>query len=234
MFAMLEALSQMIKPPHQLVSAQTGLFIPTALQPGESPSEDDPPGWDKREENWTIDELLGQYEAQQREITIFTKGIEHAAPQLATTPSCLEYIVRIHEWAHANFHLGVTPERCVEITKADLRNDEDLLRIAGDGLTADYTSVDPYVHEQIAQSVTWLALEDLRAQAKADKTKEACARLCETFTALTQRQPAVYQVDHLLHLEREQLRNRLRAVIDLIRNGDVRAYRKAWDTIMPW
>lgn len=58
-----------------------------------------------------------------------------------------------------------------------------------------------------------LALDELRVQATADKAKEWCARLCETFTALTRRQPVAYQVDHLLHLEREQLRNRLGKVI---------------------
>jgi len=82
MFTMREAHSQMIKPPHQLVSAETGLVLATALQAGEIESDDDPPGWDKREENWTIDELLGQYDARERKITIFTKGIEHAARQL--------------------------------------------------------------------------------------------------------------------------------------------------------
>jgi hypothetical protein len=122
----------------------------------------------------------------------------------------------------------------MELAKASLRDDEVMLRIAGEDLTGKYRSVDPYVHEQIAQSVTWLALEDLRAQATADKAKESCALLCETFTALTRRQPAAYQLDHLQHLEREHLQSRLRAVIDLIRNGDVRAYRTTWDTIMPW
>lgn len=234
MFTMLEALSQMIKPAHQLVSAQTGLVLATALQPGEIKSDDDPPGWDKREENWTIDELLGQYDAQAREITIFTKGIAYVAQRMGALQEHVNYIVRIHEWAHANFHLGVTLETSMELAKASLRDDEALLRIAAEDLTEKYRSVDSYVHEQIAQSVTWLALEELRAQATADKAKQACAQLCEAFTALTRRQPAAYQVDHLQHLAHDQLRSRLRRVIDLIRNGDVRGDRKIWDTIMPW
>ena len=127
----------MIMYPYQLVSAWTGLVFATPLQAGEVESDDDPPGWDSRDEIWTIDELLGQYDAQARTITIFTKGIAHVAQRMAVSEEQLKSIVRIHEWAHANFHLGVAPDTSAELAKAYLHDNEELLRIAAEDLTAE-------------------------------------------------------------------------------------------------
>jgi hypothetical protein len=196
-------------------------------------SHDVPPGWDKRAEGWTIDELLGCYDALEQKITIFDKGVKHAAGQLGSSPNHLEYVVRIHEWAHAIFHLGVTAERSAALAKASVDNDEELMRVATKELTRSYLSVDSYVHEQIAQAITWLALGTLRAKATVVEAKQTCELLCETFGKLARRQPPEYQLDHL-HLADDRLRSRLRAVIQPIRNGDVRGNRRTWDTIMPW
>jgi hypothetical protein len=102
----LEALAQFIKSPHNLVSAEVALVFALPMQPSERSVTEDPPGWAHRDELWTIDELLGLYESHKRMITIFTKGIEHVAGQLGVQTFFIEYLVRIHEYAHAVFHLG--------------------------------------------------------------------------------------------------------------------------------
>src|SRR2546429_8856507 len=79
-----------------------------------------PPGWAHRDELWTIDELLGLYEPHQRMITIFTKGIGHVAGQLGVQTFSVEYLVRVHEYAHAVFHLGVDQSPSASLAKAFL------------------------------------------------------------------------------------------------------------------
>ena len=103
----LEALAKVIKFPGQLVSAELSLYFAMSMQPSERSTDEEPPGWADRDERWTIDELLGLYEPHKREITLFTKGIEHVAEQLRVKFWSVEYLVRIHEYAHAVFHLGV-------------------------------------------------------------------------------------------------------------------------------
>ncbi|MER9255392.1 hypothetical protein NKI59_27030 [Mesorhizobium sp. M0598] len=230
----LEALSQVHQPPFQLVSAVAELVFAISMSPGERSTDEDPPDWRKRDEGWTIDGLLGVYVADKREITIFAKGIKHAAAQLGTTPSGLEYVVRLHEWGHAIFHLGVDRVKSAELAKASLTNDASAEQVTGQRLTDTYGSVDPYVHEQIAQALAWLALEELRSKATIDKAKTACARLSDTFEMLMRRRPPQYRLDSLRHLERDQLRRRVCGVIRLIRDAGVRADRETWDTIMPW
>jgi hypothetical protein len=231
---MMKTMSQVLKHPFQLVSAETGLVFASSLQPSEISSDDEPPGWAKRDEIWTIEELLGLYNSQEEKITIFNKGIEYIAQHLLVKPLYVEYIVRIHEWAHAGFHLGVDQNRSVELAKASLNDDKDVERVTREDLTGIYSSVDPYVHEQIAQSITWLALEKLRADATIDDAKEMCALLLETFKKLTLRQPKRYRLDQLQHLELIQFQKRLRDLIKLIRDGGVRGDQKTWDTIIPW
>jgi hypothetical protein len=118
----LEALSQVFKSPHQLVGAETSLVFPTSMQASENFTDVEPPGWADRDELWSIDSLLGCYDPQQRQITIFKKGIEHVAQKLAL-PSIegIEYVIRIHEWGHAVVHLGVDQEKSSELTSQGLR-----------------------------------------------------------------------------------------------------------------
>ena len=142
--------------------------------------------------------------------------------------------MRIHEWGHAGFHLGVDQAKSAELAKAYLSDDESVSRATRNKLTSIYSSVDSHVHEQIAQSITWLCLQKLRIGATAEDAKKACALLLDTFNALTLRQPKQYRLDKIQHLEPAQLQLRLRALIGLIRDGGVRGDQKTWDTIMPW
>lgn len=69
------------------------------------------------------------------------------AQRMGAPEEHVNYIVRLHEWAHANFHLGVTLQTSMELAKASLRDDEAFLEIAAADLTGKYRSVDSYVHE---------------------------------------------------------------------------------------
>jgi hypothetical protein len=230
----LETMGQVIKPPFQLVCAATGLVFATSLQPCEIHSDEDPPGWAKRNDVWTIEELLGLYSSKEKKITIFNKGIEHIAAQLHVKPFYVEHVVRIHEWGHAAFHLGLDRTESMQLVDASLNGDESAALTTSNKLASIYSSVDPHVHEQIAQSITWLALEKLEADASVDGAKKACALLLETFKRLTSRQPPQYRLDQFRNFKPNQLQSRLRSFIELIREGNVRGHQKAWDTIMPW
>jgi hypothetical protein len=153
-------------------------------------SDADPPQWaDRERERWTIDGLLGLYERQPRQITIFTKGIAYAAGKLDCTADALEYIVRNHEWAHAVFHLGVDGETNTLLTKASLDGNARVKSDTLSALTAGFLAVDSFVHEQIAQALTWLVLRKLHEDASLDDARRVCASLGKTFETLTRRQP---------------------------------------------
>ena len=107
------------------------MVFATSMSPTEVNSDHEPPGWALRSEQWTIDQLLGLYEPSRRHITIFTKGIDFVAEEIGVCPDAIEYIVRIHEYAHDNQQL-----------KSDTYH----------SLTEVYNSVASHVHEQIAQS----------------------------------------------------------------------------------
>jgi hypothetical protein len=129
---------------------------------------------------------------------------------------------------------GVDQSTSAALAKASLDNDPSLERTTASGLTAVYSSVDTYVHEQIAQLITRLVLEELGANASVEGAKIACAKLRKTFEKLMLRQPPQYRIDNLKHLEPKQLKNRLRALIGLVRNADMRGTRHVWDTVMRW
>jgi hypothetical protein len=56
-----------------------------------------------------IDEVLGRYDHKSRSIHIFVKNVTHfASAALKCDVRSLEYIVRIHEYAHALLHTGLS------------------------------------------------------------------------------------------------------------------------------
>ncbi|MEJ2373841.1 MAG: hypothetical protein P8Y71_00005 [Pseudolabrys sp.] len=230
-----KVMSQVFKSPVPLVCGEVALYFAISLQPLELPPTDvDPPGWDRRDELWTIDELLGHYQADKREITLFNRGIRHVAGKLQADPEVVKYLVRIHEYAHAVFHIGVDRTTSARLAEAYVKGNPALERDTASALTAAYSSVDTFVHEQIAQLVTILALKGLELKASGCAAKTACTALSQTFEKLMRRQPPQYRLDGLAHLKPDKLRNRLRAFISLTRSGDVRATRRSWDTLMFW
>src|SRR5690606_38158045 len=148
----LRALSEACEPPFQLVCAAAGLVFSTSLPVRERDTNEEPPDWNKRDAGWTIDRLLGPYDPDNREITIYNKGVEHAVKQLDTTTERLRYVVRLHEWSHAVFHVGVDREKAHELAKASLADDKAAEQQMVQTLTEAYQSTAYHVHEQIAQA----------------------------------------------------------------------------------
>jgi hypothetical protein len=227
-------LSQIHRSPFQLVSAAAGLVLATPMSPGERTTDEDPPEWEKRDERWTIDGLLGCYNAGKREITIFSKGIEFAAPHIGTTPELLTIIVRLHEWGHAVFHLGVDQETSAALANAYVNNRIAQIEDTQRALTQAYQAAESYVHEQIAQVATRVALDDLLGKASVDQAKIACTEMIRAFEALMRRQPEQYRLDRLSQIGIDRLRSRLRGFIRLSRTGALRAEQQVWDTVMAW
>jgi hypothetical protein len=230
----IEALSQVMKPPYILSSDQAGLVFFHSMLPDEAFSDLDPPGWAGRNDRWSIDGLLGLYDSKLQKITIFSKGIDFVAEKLNVPAEGLKYIVRIHEWGHGVFHLGLDPASAGSLTSVDLASSTPLREVMLASATNIYQDVDDFVHEQIAQAITFLALEGLRRGATMEESRRACSSLIETFTALTSRQARKYRLDDLSHLETLRLGERLRDVVRLIRSKAVQGDEKTWNTLMGW
>jgi hypothetical protein len=95
--------------------------------------------------------------------------------------------VRIHEYAHAVVHLGV-----------DIWDATDHLEVFGQSGTTDwgpfrterdkiFASLEPEVHELLAQAITWACVCRMSTELKSD-------RLVETFVALEARQARAYRL----------------------------------------
>jgi len=100
--------------------------------------------------------------------------------------------------------------------------------------TETYNEVARYVHEQIAQGITKIALINLRASATKEQSMNVCDKMIEAFNALMRRQPEEYRLDHVAHLTHEQLGKRLHKFIVLTHRGALTPDRGVWDTIMAW
>lgn len=230
---LMDAIAQVLRSPVDLASEQTALVFAMSMYPSEVSTDEEPPGWITRDDGWSIDNLLGCYESRLQRITIFNKGVEFIAQKLGIPELRLRHIVSIHEWAHAIFHLGVSQEKSFELAKAAQADDTNGRSITLAELTTAYEAVDPFVHEQIAQIITWLSLQAQLSKATREEAKRGCTSLCETFEALIRRQPRQYRLDNLRHLDPDHLQRRLRAMIGLIRNRRTCGDEKTWQTIMP-
>ena len=232
---LLEALSQVYKPPFQLVAREIGLVFTTGISPSERVSDDDPEGWEERVERWEIDNFLGMYEDEQRQITIFSRAIDFVSAQMDVKRRQLEYVVRLHEWSHAAFHLAVTQEQSYVLARSMLEKDGETIDAHLMALSQAYNSAEAYVHEQLAQVLTHLVLDRLFHEAKLDEAKKACEALQDLFQSLMRRQPRRYQLEkNLLCLDREVLGKRLGLIIPLLRTGKVRGDQETWDKIISW
>jgi hypothetical protein len=133
-----------------------------------------------------IDELLGKYNYRKRSIEIFTKNILHfAESELKCDVSSLEYLVRIHEYAHALVHLGVSwddePSLIRNYTGGQQTDWKPFLRTR----SGAFRSLRSDFHEFIAQVVSWMVIGVLEPLSERNQLQELFVRLME-------RQPAKY------------------------------------------
>ena len=133
-----------------------------------------------------ICQLLGQYSAQERLITIYHRNIEQVAQsRLSCTSLELATVVRVHEYAHALVHCGVASydDSALLIETASNPNRWDSLDADRTGW---FTHMPSAVHEFLAQSVTWRVLSSLEELHGIDHR--------DLFLRLMQGQPPEYRL----------------------------------------
>ena len=232
---LLDALSEIYKPPSHLVTNEVGMSFTTSISPSEMATDDKPEGWEERHERWEIDNFLGMYEHEKRQITIFNKAIDFIATQMKVNRKQLEYVVRLHEWSHATFHVGTTEQMSYTLARANVEDGQQTIDDHLATLTGAYQSVDIYVHEQFAQALTYLTLGRLFREAKLDEAKSACKSLQELFLDLMKRQPHRYRLEKgLLDLDQQVLHRRMGTIVPLLRAGKIQGDRETWDKIISW
>lgn len=133
-----------------------------------------------------IDEVLGRYNYRRRTIEIFYKNIAYfAEAELKCDVSSLEYVVRIHEYAHALVHLGVSwddePSLIRNYTEGQQTDWKPFLHTR----SGAFRSLRSDFHEFIAQVVSWMVIGVLEPLSERHQLQELFVRLME-------RQPAKY------------------------------------------
>jgi hypothetical protein len=141
----------------------------------------------RAEDSWIpIDVMLGCYDHQYRIIKIFHKNVQNfASAKFNCAPLDLEFIVRLHEYAHALIHLGVFwKDEVALIRDYPGRQETDwnpFLRRRSEA----FRSLTDDVHEFLAQLVSWITVGMLEPRSYRDQ-------LQELFIALMDRQPSHY------------------------------------------
>lgn len=120
-----------------------------------------------------IDGLLGEYRSSSQEIIIYKKAISLFAGKLGIDNSIVEYIVRVHEYSHALFHLGNDSSKII--------SDIDKFNLERNNI---YNSLTEQSHEFIAQSLTYAALFNGK-----------CWKETDAFKKMMEKQPEIYRVD---------------------------------------
>jgi hypothetical protein len=225
---LMDIITDIIKPPFQLLEheLQGICSFSMAHYPTEIPTEDDPPvKLGERTEIIPIDKFLGLYSPDKREILIFLKGIREASDILQVNPKHLETIVRIHEWAHAILHLGVTEKDRVQILK-----DDSYWAVVLESSTGLFKEIEPALHEMLAQILTLYCVQDMKRDSKSDQGRQVLERLEQTFHHLSLRQPPEYHIQDLLGVPRD----RICKSIGLIRNRCLVGQAEPWKTVIKW
>ena len=177
--------------------------------PGEDVSFDDPPKKiDKKSEIFPIDDVLGRYDAMKQEITVFSKGIDEACRLLRMDQENLVCIVRLHEWAHAFVHIGLTKEQRKQLSK-----DETLWTHMLSDSTDLFKFIEPGLHERLAQLLTYHTLQDTYGKAHSERSKNTIGKIIEAFDQLSLHQPSEYRIGDL----RNAPKDRVIKSIDLIK-----------------
>lgn len=167
-----------------------------------------------------IEGVLGEYDAPTTTSTLYTKNISSVSKQFGWEYDHLEFIVSLHEHAHATVHFGSPipgPLKQPKRTKADQSY-------------AEFSQDDDF-NELLAQVITYNALR-IRQQSRAERG-EPSDELLDTFLALAAKQPYRYRIgaDEGFELARE----RLAQTIDMVQAGTLeRHHMELWKTMSRW
>ena len=183
----LKILSELHTHPHLDISAAMGRYARGEAMFGEINDQGEPPafaGTAHRDFPLDFETVLGFYDADERRITCFSKGITFVAETLNVHNDVVERIVRYHEYAHALHHLGIAQTNVLPKEAAELlRKKNESYRRASDE-----------TKEQIAQLATLIVIRTRRQDVSSPDVKNILDLIRETFFALMQRQSPRYQL----------------------------------------
>lgn len=135
-----------------------------------------------------IDEVLGRYISKERKIEIFKKNIEHYEKTVFLCYNKeLEYLVRIHEYAHALVHLGTSFEVDRSLLLEYPQGEKTNWTEFEDKRDQLFSAVDTQSHEFLAQILTWSTIKALTANPRTEALRDV-------FLALMEKQPEDYRV----------------------------------------
>lgn len=223
----LDAHCEVFKHPLQIVEKAVDYRWTFAINhvPGEQHSDAEPPNKiGHRTDFIPICELLGRYDPNIREITIFKKGIDFAAQTLDCNAEHLRLVVRIHEWFHGLLHVGFSKHERFKVTQ-----DESLWPGRLAEANAWFRWLDPELHERLVQLLTYHSLQSLQAGAASPKAQAKVQTASAAFEALARRQPAQYRIDRYASVERPKLFSSIALLKERALVG-----ASAWDTVITW
>jgi hypothetical protein len=194
--------------------------------PAEIESDDAPPKRiDNKREWWPIDEVLGKYDPIARSITLYRIGIEAVGSRLDRPTEHIRKIVRLHEFAHALFHIGLTEKERLE----GLRNPTVPIPNL-DEKTGVFLSVETPVHENLVQLATFHALRRMAETANHVEARQILQETLDTFWALNQIQPPEYRIETYKDVP-------VRRVVKgfgLLKNARIKGDWNTWNTVLTW
>jgi hypothetical protein len=223
----MEAMAQARRQPHELLGRVLcyEYSFATGHWPHESMSDADPPARaDAGPEVTPIDGYLGLYDPVEMRIIVFSKGIGEAAALLKRREPDLRYVVRIHEYAHALLHLGLTRQQHHDL----LSRPEAVL--PGQQALSVFRSIDDGVHDILAQLLTFRALRRAFKEATIEQARSAVQSTLGTFGILAKRQPVEYDIEPYMEVPEE----RVRKAFALLKKGSLPGRSDLWSTVLTW
>lgn len=227
-FAMrLDVFLEVRQPPYQILQAAVDYQWKFAdgHWPSEKNSEEDPPiRLTDQSDVIAIDGVLGLYNPNTQEITVFRKGVSRVADILKASTDDLRQIVLLHEWAHALLHLGLEETDRVSVLRDDSQWAERVAR-----MNTWYNALNNSLHESLAQLLTREGLRWLRDKATIPDAQDTIDRISSVFERLTRRSPSAYQIDKYDKVPKSRIIGSVR----LLKSGGL-VGADAWDTVVRW
>ncbi len=172
----------------------------------------DPPAWGERGgfERLDFEETLGRYDAGTATVTIWPSGIKRAAEMLGTSEIFIERIVKLHEFAHALHHRGVSRTQALPNEAAAILQRQDI----------SFRAMAMETGEQVAQLATLVAIRLRRDRARHAKALATLDGLVDAFLKLMDRQSRPYRLPLACRdMDVRRLQEKLSLIVDMTESG---------------
>lgn len=156
-----------------------------------------------------VDRFLGKYFPKKRRIEIYYRAIQRVSERIGVKFSDLFSVVRVHEWAHAIFHLGVPlySQNTANSLPDDFPIQKDW-RSFRRNRTTRFLKTDSVLHEKIAQGLTYKFARD-RSLVSGDRDNK---ELLAAYLKLEEIQSPKYQLSG----EEKDIASRIVSWVDVI------------------